>query len=218
MESSWLACSDPDEMLRLLAGRASDRKLRLFVVAACRRVWGRLADDRSRAVVAVAERFADGAATAAELRSAYEAAPGGEPAANVASCAGMANADMAAMWVTGSFAALAAAGVRKAVARTRAAARRPLCALLRELFGNPFRPVVVRPDWLTWQGAAVTRLAQAAYDNRSPEGLLDGTRLAVMADALEEAGCDDRPILDHLRCGGDHVRGCHLLDALLGRS
>jgi hypothetical protein len=219
MESSWLACGDTDEMLDLLAERASDRKLRLFVVAACRRVWGRLTDPRSRAVVEAAERFADGAATAAELRSAYEAAPGGDPAANVATCAGMAYAGMAAMWVTHSFAALAAAGVRKAAARTRVAAGRPLCALLRELFGNPFRPVRVPPAWLSWQGATVVRLAQAAYDNRHlPSGLLDNARLAILADALEEAGSDDRQILDHLRCGGEHVRGCHVVDALCGKS
>jgi hypothetical protein len=219
MESSWLACSDPDEMLRLLAGRASDRKLRLFVVAVCRRVWRQLTDARSRAVVAAAERFADGAATAAELQSAYDAAPGGQPAANVATCAGMAYAGMAAMWVTGSFAALAAAGVRKARARARVAAGKPLCALLREMFGNPFQPVTVPPAWLSWQGATVARLAQAAYDNRlMPSGLLDNARLAVLADALEEAGGDDRQILDHLRWGGEHVRGCHVLDALLGKS
>src|SRR5262249_35138361 len=102
MEDSWLACSDPDEMLQLLAGRAAGRKWRLFGVAACRRAWGLLTDEPSRAVVEVGERFADGAATAEDLRAAYQAAPGGQPAANVASCAGMAHADMAALWVTGS--------------------------------------------------------------------------------------------------------------------
>jgi hypothetical protein len=219
MESSWLACSDPDEMLKLLAGRASDRKLRLFVVAACRRVWRLLTDQRSRAVVEVAEQLADGAAAAAELRSAYEAAPGGQPAANVASCAGMADAGMTALWVTGSFAALAAAGVRKAAARTRVAAGRPLCALLREMFGNPFRPVTVPPTWLSWQGALVAGLAHAAYDNRlMPSGLLDRARLMILADALEEAGCSDPQILGHLRSGGEHVRGCFVVDLLLGKS
>jgi hypothetical protein len=97
LEGRWLACSDPDEMLQLLAGRVSSRKLRLFVVAACRRAWALLTDQRSRAVVEAAERFADGAATAEDLRAAYQAAPGGQPAANVATCAGMAHADMAAM-------------------------------------------------------------------------------------------------------------------------
>jgi hypothetical protein len=219
MESTWLACRDADEMLQLLAGRASDRKRRLFVVAACRRVWRLLTDARSRAVVEAGEQFADGAATAAELRSAYEAAPGGQPAANVASCAGMADASMAARWVTGSFAALAAAGVRKAAARTRVAAGRPLCVLLRELFGNPFRAVTVAPAWLSWHGAIVPRLAQAAYEERHlPSGLLDNTRLAILADALEEAGCTEPLVLGHLRSGAEHLRGCFVVDALLGKS
>jgi hypothetical protein len=114
---------------------------------------------------------------------------------------------------------MAAAGVRKAVARTRAAAGRPLCSLLREVFGNPFRPVTLSPSWLTWQAGAVVRLALAAYDNRIlPSGLLDNVRLRVLADALEEAGCAEPVILGHLRSGGEHVRGCHVVDAVLGRS
>ena len=62
-------------------------------------------------------------------------------------------------------------------------------------------------------------LAQAAYDERElPSGTLDATRLAVLADALEEAGCPDRTILDHLRGPGPHVRGCWAVDLLLGKS
>lgn len=218
-EGEWLACGDADAMLKLLAGRASERKLRLFVAAVCRRGWGLVTDEHSRAVVEAAERFADGAATAEDLRAAYQAAPGGWPAANVASCAGMADAGMAALWVSGSAGALAAAGVRKAVARTRAAAGRPLCALLREVFGNPFRPVAIAPAALSWQGGTVANVGQAAYDHRvMPSGLLDNDRLRILADALEEAGCQDPAILGHLRWGGEHVRGCHVLDAVVGKS
>jgi hypothetical protein len=89
--------------------------------------------------------------------------------------------------------------------------------LLRCIFGNPFRPMVVEPAWRTWQGGTVLNLAQAAYEHRQlPSGLLDHARLAVLADALEEAGCGDADLLGHLRSGGDHVRGCRVLDALLG--
>jgi hypothetical protein len=64
----------------------------------------------------------------------------------------------------------------------------------------------------------VVCLAQAAYENRQlPPGLLDNARLAVLADALEEAGCQDPVILGHLRSGGEHVRGCFVVDALLGK-
>jgi len=79
---------------------------------------------------------------------------------------------------------------------------------LRDIFGNPFRPVSLAPAWMT---PAVLNLAQAAYDNRPlPSGLLDNAGLAILADALEEAGCADPEILSHLRGPGPHVRGCWL--------
>jgi hypothetical protein len=92
------------------------------------------------------------------------------------------------------------------------------CGLLRCLFGNPFRPVTVEPLWLVWRDGAVVKLAQAAYDNRSlRSGHLDPARLAVLADALEDAGCADAAILAHCRGPGEHVRGCWAVDLLTGR-
>jgi hypothetical protein len=65
----------------------------------------------------------------------------------------------------------------------------------------------------------IMRLAQAAYDNRIlPAGTLDPARLAILADALEEAGCDNADILSHLRGPGPHVRGCWPVDLLLQKS
>jgi len=87
--------------------------------------------------------------------------------------------------------------------------------LLREIFGNPIRPVTINPVWLT---QTVLALAQAAYDNRNlPAGTLDNARLAVLADALEDAGCTNQDILNHCRQPGEHVRGCWVLDAILGK-
>jgi hypothetical protein len=92
-------------------------------------------------------------------------------------------------------------------------------ALLRDIFGNPFRPVSVSSAWLAWHDGLVVRLAEAAYEERHlPDGRLDNARLAVLADALEEADCTDGQILGHLRSGGDHHRGCWALDLLLGKS
>jgi hypothetical protein len=86
---------------------------------------------------------------------------------------------------------------------------------LRDSFGNPFRPVSLAPAWLT---PAVLNLAQAAYDNRVlPSGLLDNTGLAILADALEEAGCDSADFLSHLRGPGPHVRGCWAVDLILSK-
>jgi hypothetical protein len=89
-------------------------------------------------------------------------------------------------------------------------------ALLRCVFGNPFRSLAIDPAWLT---AMVGSLAQAAYDERElPGGHLDPARLTILADALEEAGCTDSVLLGHLRNPGPHVRGCHVVDLLLGKS
>jgi hypothetical protein len=88
-------------------------------------------------------------------------------------------------------------------------------ACLRDLFGPlPFRPVTL-DAWLTPDVAAVAR---AAYEERSlPAGALDPARLAVLADALEEIGCDNSEVLAHLRGPGPHVRGCWAVDLTLGR-
>lgn len=92
----------------------------------------------------------------------------------------------------------------------------PQATLLRCIFGNPFRSGSFDRAWLT---ADVASLAQAAYEHRTlPEGSLDTQRLLVLADALEETGCTDEDILSHLReWGGVHVRGCWVLDLLLGK-
>jgi hypothetical protein len=82
------------------------------------------------------------------------------------------------------------------------------CGLLRDIFGNPFRPVAVDPAWRT---SNVTVLAQAIYDDRAFD------RLPILADALEDAGCDNADILNHCRQPGEHVRGCWVVDLLLGK-
>jgi len=87
--------------------------------------------------------------------------------------------------------------------------------VLKEIIGNPFRPVPLNPAWLT---PTVLCLAEATYDNRNlPSGTLDNARLAVLADALEDGGCNQPDILNHLRQPGVHVRGCWVVDLLLGK-
>jgi hypothetical protein len=71
---------------------------------------------------------------------------------------------------------------------------------------------------LKWQGGIIPRLAQGAYKERQlPPGTLENVRRAVLADALEESGCTGTILLGHLRSGGKHVRGCFVVDALLGK-
>jgi hypothetical protein len=92
-----------------------------------------------------------------------------------------------------------------------------LAALLRDISGDPFSPLPrLVPSLLVPE---VVQLAEAACEHRSlPSGHLDPVRLAVLADALESAGCQDAALLGHLRGEGPHVRGCAALDAVLGRS
>jgi hypothetical protein len=84
--------------------------------------------------------------------------------------------------------------------------------LLRDIFGNPFRPrPVIDPTWLRWNDGTVPRLAQAIYEARRFDDL------PILHDALLDAGCDDQDILDHLRSPGPHVRGCWVIDLILGK-
>lgn len=370
-EQEWLACTDPQAMLLEVApfqgrpisklNRASDRKLRLFACACCRQVWQLLTDERSRCAVEVAERFADGEATREQLDRAF----GDADDADLRGPDGVSRRTAAYLPYQTAWHNLSAAlpGITSHGLRFVPPAAQ--AALLRDVVGNPFRPVTLPPGppvccedckgkkggrygtvrtnwvdqttevepgssrwvncstcqgtgsvpgpcpWLTWQGGVVVRLARAAYEERGrpcgeckgrgeveasdatgfpyietcpdcqgtgriEDGTLDPDRLAILADALEEAGCQDADLLGHLRgrerchqhmgdvweclhcgkaggkgifpinprqgyitccgdiprrrqcrhCGGTgwrplrgpHVRGCAVVDALLGRS
>jgi hypothetical protein len=100
--------------------------------------------------------------------------------------------------------------------KARAAEGRVSVHLLRDVIGNPFRRVRLKS---AWRAPPAVALARAAYDQRElPSGVLDVPRLAVLADALEEAGCTDAELLGHLRGPGPHVRGCWAVDLVLGKA
>jgi hypothetical protein len=92
--------------------------------------------------------------------------------------------------------------------------------LLRDVYGTlPFRTPAIMPSCLEWNNGIVRWLAEEAYEQRLlPSGQLVCEHLAVIADALEEAGATDPELLSHLRSPGPHVRGCYVLDLLIGRS
>jgi hypothetical protein len=274
-EAEWLAATDPRRMLRCVQGhiglrgavaralrwggaaaeprRASERQLRLFACACGRLVMDLITDERSRRAVEVAERFADGTASRAELEAATAEALAvlnsllgrGWADGFVAHLSGRSQAalmEQSRPWIMAASAALETARapdrVPEAAARAALAAgadwnnpdfqRWALAvagpathaALIRDIFGNPFRPApVLDPAWLAWNGGTVRQLAAAAYEQRSlPDGTLDDTCLAALADALEEAGCTDAGILGHLRGPGPHVRGCWALDLVRDKS
>ncbi|VTU00622.1 Uncharacterized protein (Fragment) OS=uncultured bacterium PE=4 SV=1 [Gemmataceae bacterium] len=79
---------------------------------------------------------------------------------------------------------------------------------MRDIFGNPFRPVVFAAEWRTSTAIA---LAQHVYESR------DFSAMPILADALQDAGCDSGDVLDHCRGPGPHVRGCWVVDLVLGK-
>jgi hypothetical protein len=235
-EAEWLAYTDPTPMLLgVLSGRGTGRKLRLLGCAYCRSIWGRLAHPSSRKAVEVAEAFADGQASLVELetaaRNAERAArwPGRRRPLDVTATASwVAQANLGAEHVSAiagecrntgeeidyttlTLTSLADPAKRKAW-KDRSEETRRLglwqADLVRDVFGNPFRPVTPDPSWLT---PAVTAQAVAIYAERAFD------RLPILADALEDAGCDNADLLAHCRGDGPHVRGCWVVDLVLGK-
>jgi hypothetical protein len=220
-EGEWLACDDPEAMLKFLGGKPTLRKLRLFACACCRRVWGSLTDPRSRQAIAVAERFADGLVDREEfVTAALEARKVGEAATHATWTDRF--WEVGLLWTNRT--AFATAGVMAKKAAQAAAAQgqnveaaadqawkqeRGLQGeLLRDLFGNPFRAVDFAPSWRTPTTEAI---GQQIYE----EG--DFTALPVLADALEDAGCAKEDVLAHCRSSRLHVRGCWVVDTLLAK-
>jgi hypothetical protein len=207
-ESDWLGFDDPVVVLHYNPGRPSDRQLRLFGCACCRRIWELFPKGPIREAVEVAERFADGLVDAGKLAAARSRVNNSVPPKDW-------NIRWAAFQVVREGARESAAAARNVAEMKRAcwpAERRRQAALLRDILGNPFRPLpALDPAWRAWQGGTVVRLAQHIYDHR------DFASLPILADALEECGSNNESILDHCRQGGEHVRGCHVVDWALGK-
>jgi hypothetical protein len=225
-EKEWIECDDVPKLLKYLVERASSRKFRLFGCACCRRIWHLLVDERSRNAVGVAERYADGLATEEDMDKARRAMiqcrtetalrPGSPPVDSWAFGAAEAVLFDTPFWNPGaaSRGAFTAAWTAAEAAWRGAGEQGPepetrrQLPLLRDIFENPYRPGWVDPAWQTPQVVAV---AEAIYEERAFD------RLPIMADALEDAGCDNADILSHCRGPGLHVRGCWVVDLLLGK-
>jgi hypothetical protein len=228
-------------MLSFLGKRASERKLRLFALACCRRIWKYMTDERSPAAVEFVERYADAGVAGRKGRPAlHKAAKAAwsqayaktfqikhpvEHAAHMAQTVATDAAAVAltpdAMWAAeyaAGFSAIATGWALMAARSTPSrefdqSARQPeeeqQSRLLREIFGNPFRPVALNA---ASQTSDVVSLARAIYDERAFD------RMPILADALEDAGCTNADILEHCRQPAQHVRGCWALDLILGKS
>jgi hypothetical protein len=227
-EAEWLACPRPEILLEYLGGALGDRKMRLFGVACCRRVGQMIGDVRGHRAITASENYADGNATDDALREAqYELEDAilsiGEEVWRSLYKLAYSRAEVAcfpdpptASWAT--------------YVATRCAAQ--ICArdqgqgddwlshtelqaqadILREIVGNPFRAITVEPSWLAWNCGTAPAIARHVYEDRAFHDL------PLLADALEEAGCTEPDILAHCRGTGPHVRGCWVVDLLLGKS
>jgi hypothetical protein len=231
-EEEWRTCTNPSLMLAFLEGCrcGSDRKFRLFAVACCRRVWSGLRDERSRAAVEAAERFADGHATPGELRGAFTAAyvavddcldfsQYSEDQAIAAYLSAARNINESATTIPDDEDAneIASHVWSYAIDGEFAASESQQTVLLRDIFGNPFRTVAFSPAWRTDTAIA---LAKQMYESR------DFSAMPILADALQDAGCDSAAnplpsrggnLLDHCRGPGPHVRGCWVADLVLDK-
>jgi hypothetical protein len=79
------------------------------------------------------------------------------------------------------------------------------------ILGNSFRPTTIEPAWRLWNDGVAVALAQDMYESR------DFGRAPLLGDMLEDAGCTDPQFLEHLRGPGPHVRGCWVIDLLVGK-
>jgi hypothetical protein len=191
------------------------RKLRLYACGCCRQIWQHIPDDALRGIIEVAERFADGNATAQELEAAYrlrgrrtlsfsEDHPDApvDTAEALAISTGEPKPFSAAIRM--SMFPLPLGGYRGGPSEANAL----LCRLARDVFGNPFRPVTFSPNWRT---DTTVSLARQMYEAR------EFSAMPILADSLQDAGCDDEAILAHCRGDGPHVRGCWVVDLVLGK-
>jgi hypothetical protein len=211
-EAEWLSCTDPRPMLEFLPDKASDRHLRLFACAYCRAVR----DSQhllGPSTVAVAERYADWLARDQDLSSERRGVPfPNEYSEWVLAPSAYDGAWQAVDEMTSDLDLMKIDpdALRHFPIPLDEVVKRSVL-LLRDIFGNPFRPVPFDSGWLTWHDGTVPKLAQAIYDERAFD------RLPILADALEDAGCSNADLLAHCRELGVHVRGCWVVDLLLGK-
>jgi hypothetical protein len=159
--------------------------------------------------VEIAERYADKLATAAELSTAWENAWRAHEEREYTDNQARVAADVACRTMRGAIIVEilhASQGRDKA---EQAAGRAAQADLLREILGNPFRRVALERAWRT---PGVLQIARGIYDD------LQFSETPILADALEDTGCTTPELLDHLRSGAEHVRGCWAVDLVLGKS
>jgi hypothetical protein len=205
-EVEWLTATDPAGMIEFARSKISERRTRLLTVAACR-ISEAITDPCCLNALDAAEQYSDGLISAKALRDA-------EQMANASRKAKRLDFPDSAAKMTASKKLPAPVIFRCLYFHGRL--KKPdlkvqLCSLIREVVGNPFCPCAISIEWLAWNDGTVFKIAQAIYEDRAFD------RMPILADALEDAGCADADMLRHCREPGEHVRGCWVIDLLLGK-
>ena len=203
---------------RFCSAIPSARKFRLFMAACFREVWAFIPFPEFRGAIEAGERFADdgnidaaiAAVDAAEERAKIELSPWRELGWNLTTLPmdDLLEGGHLKVW-TRSVKGLESTELNAVFGRTQEQAAALHLQLFRDIFGNPFRPVTFSPNWRT--DTAVS-LARQMYDAR------EFSTMPILADALQDAGCDRDDVLSHCRDPrGVHARGCWVVDLVLGR-
>jgi hypothetical protein len=234
-EAEWLESLDPWKMLKYLEGKVSDRKLRLYAVACCWGVTHLFPSEVCCDALHTAERLAEGEVSPLEVTEALGRLAGIVPPPQDSRRDVLEHLYHATAWTLKAPALEAAQSTgnwcyqtlwRETVAQTRAAGAElpPFSEFVRpelERHVRLLRDVVGRPS-VRWRkrmattlnrvaGGDAVRIARAVWEER------DFASLPVLADALEDAGCTDREVFAHCREPGEHVRGCWVVDFVLGK-
>jgi hypothetical protein len=192
LEWRWNTYGDAPEMLRFMPGKASERKLRLIACACARLLIVPNIHQHNRNAIDAAERYAEGLCPRRELKQFCK------------------HSDLP--WLAAHEPIAAAREAIFSVLNQQTSADAARAAdVVREILGDPFRPVTLRHEWLRNEGRAVAHLAAAIHDEGRYEDM------PILADALEDAGCTVAAVLDHCRAPVRHARGCWVVDLLLGK-
>jgi len=215
-EAEWMAATDPTPMLEFLKGKANDRKYLLTSLHACRILWNSVRLPILWTGLTICERQFEGRSSPSEMNRLLKVFANrldsllintSDPGWN-----GKRNAVMGILLLVDET-------VARAFGRDTDICGMAGCIIpaegegyahvIRDIFGNPFRPITVNPSWRT---STVVSLASGIYEDRAFD------RMPILADALQDAGCDNEDVLNHCRQPGEHCRGCWAVDLVLGKT
>lgn len=209
-DEDWISWTEPGEILPYLHLQSSARKLRLLYCAFSRTIWDQVVPEHRR-IVETAECYVYGLVRHTKWEEVSRNSGFRERVLYPGFCT---------LWTEGIETSLAMQFIRN-ILRPEArmycggtltlAERKVQCDAIRDIFGQLHWNAKIRPNWLAWNEGICPKIAKAICEQGNFEDL------PILADALEEAGCNNPAILNHCRQPGDHVRGCWVIDLILGK-